>query len=81
MSEHPQRCPFCSNTILSPVDDVRWACLGTLGCGGIWDPAVVKAAPPRLERAEEDEQAAKPLGLRPAHRLLRRKPFRLTDAA
>ena len=80
MSSHPQRCPFCSNTILSPVDDARWSCVGTLGCGGIWDPAVVKATPPRLERADEEEQA-KPVGLRPAHRLLRRKPLRLTDAA
>ncbi len=79
MADHPQRCPFCSNTILSPVDDVRWSCVGTLGCGGTWDPSVVKAAPPRLEREDEEEQA-KP-GLRPAHRLLRRKPLRLTDAA
>lgn len=80
MSERPQRCPFCSNTILLPIDEARWSCVGTLGCGGVWDPAVVKAAPPRIER-EEEESPARPLGLRSAHRLLRRKPLRLTDAA
>jgi hypothetical protein len=42
---------------------------------------VVKAAPPRIERAEEEEQAARPMRLRTAHRLVRRKPLRLTDAA
>lgn len=84
MNERPARCPFCSNTDLVRADDIRWSCVGSLGCGGMWDPAVVVAAPPRLDRADEEEVERKPrpaLPLRPAGKLLRRRIFRLTDAA
>jgi hypothetical protein len=83
MTERPARCPFCSNTDLLRVDDIRWSCVGSLGCGGVWDPTVIVAAPPRLDRAEEPEtERPRPaLPLRPTRKLLRRRPFRLTDAA
>ena len=85
MTERPARCPFCSNTDLVRADDIRWSCVGSLGCGGAWDPAVIVAAPPRLDRAEDEEterpRARPTLPLRPAGKLLRRRAFRLTDAA
>ncbi len=81
MSNRPSRCPFCGNTDLVPVDDVRWSCLGSLGCGGAWDPAVVVAPPPRTDRTEEteSERPRRDIRLRAGRRLLRRRP--LSDAA
>ncbi len=80
MNERPPRCPFCANTDLAPVDAIRWTCIGSLGCGGVWDPAVTVAPPPRTERAEESETPrARALRLRAKRRLLRRRP--LSDAA
>lgn len=86
MSERPTRCPFCSNTDLVRADDIRWSCVGSLGCGGFWDPAVVTAAPPRVEHIEEEPRRPRPhtrptLPLHPAGKLLRRRIPRLIDAA
>ena len=81
MSNRPSRCPFCGNTDLAPADDVRWSCVGSLGCGGAWDPAAVVATPPRPERVEEGEgdRPRRDIRLRARRRLLRRRP--LSDAA
>ncbi|HEX9107449.1 MAG TPA: hypothetical protein VF832_09475 [Longimicrobiales bacterium] len=81
MSTHPGRCPFCGNTDLAPADDVRWSCVGSLGCGGAWDPALIVAAPPRVDRPEETESARprRDIRLRAGRRVLRRRP--LPDAA
>ncbi len=81
MSERPRRCPFCANTDLAPLDPVRWTCIGSLGCGGVWDPAVLVAPPPRVERTEEPElpRSRRDVRLRARRRLLRRRP--LSDAA
>jgi len=86
MSDRPERCPFCANTDLAPADPVRWSCIGSLGCGGVWDPAVLVAAPPRADRRPEagaEEPRRRPK-VRAGHRVLRRRPVRprpLSDAA
>ncbi len=81
MSERPPRCPFCANTDLAPLDSVRWICIGSLGCGGAWDPAVVVAPPPRAARVDEAERPSprRHLRVRAKRRLRRRRP--LSDAA
>ncbi len=73
MSDRPSRCPFCANTDLSPLDAIRWSCIGSLGCGGVWDPAVLVAPAPRPERVEETElpHARREVRLRGRRRLLR----------
>lgn len=81
MIERPPRCPFCANTDLARVDSVHWSCVGSLGCGGVWDPAVVVAPPPRAERVDEADvkRSRREMRLRAKRRLLRRRP--LPDAA
>lgn len=81
MSERPSRCPLCGNTELMPADANRWSCVGSLGCGGSWDPALLTPPPPRPPPADESdmERPRREGRLRARRRLLRRRP--LGDAA
>lgn len=84
MSDRPIRCPFCSGTDLAPLASGNWSCVGSLGCGGVWDAAVIVAPPPRVDPAPDPEpvRPVRQLRLGTGRRLLRRMgPRRLFDAA
>ncbi len=80
-SNRPTRCPFCSGTDLAPTGDLRWSCVGSLGCGGVWDPTILVAPPPRVDPVP-DPEPPRALRLGTGRRLLRRTGARrLFDAA
>lgn len=84
MSDRPIRCPFCGGTDLASLPTGNWSCVGSLGCGGHWDAAVLVAPPPRVDAPPDIEPVRTERALRPGsgRRLLRRtRPRRLFDAA
>jgi ribosomal protein L37AE/L43A len=82
MSERPDRCPFCGNTVLSKGGDELWSCLGALGCGAVWDPSVVAASLPSAARPKKSlrsRRQRRPANPR-AHRRALRQRMPLADA-